>query len=253
MDFYKRATQTILTAVIYIVISGFTFTDKNVLALLKFYPQIKKIEDNKVYFLDDTYLIYDDHIKKSPEELMEHPDIEDMFTYKYIRFDYKPKTDAGRIRNEAFFNKIYGESAQKVATKLTTIKWCYQSTQQKIKITTVNGIDQKLKLISDEIEKKEYLKKYINKVGGTFLWRKIAGTTRQSMHSYGMTIDINTSYSNYWQWDCKCKNEKQLLSYKNKIPKELVTIFEKQGFIWGGNWLHYDTMHFEYRPELLNN
>ncbi|MDD5211432.1 MAG: M15 family metallopeptidase, partial [Sulfuricurvum sp.] len=25
----------------------------------------------------------------------------------------------------------------------------------------------------------------------------------------------------------------------------------KYGFIWGGRWYHYDTMHFEYRPELL--
>ena len=27
--------------------------------------------------------------------------------------------------------------------------------------------------------------------------------------------------------------------------------FETHGFIWGGKWYHYDTMHFEYRPELL--
>src|SRR5690242_16362928 len=27
--------------------------------------------------------------------------------------------------------------------------------------------------------------------------------------------------------------------------------FEQHGFIWGGRWAHYDTMHFEYRPELL--
>jgi hypothetical protein len=39
--------------------------------------------------------------------------------------------------------------------------------------------------------------------------------------------------------------------YKNRIPLELVAIFEKHGFIWGGKWYHYDTMHFEYRPELL--
>ena len=31
---------------------------------------------------------------------------------------------------------------------------------------------------------------------------------------------------------------------------EIVRIFEKHGFIWGGRWYHYDTMHFEYRPEL---
>jgi len=28
-------------------------------------------------------------------------------------------------------------------------------------------------------------------------------------------------------------------------------VFERHGFIWGGRWWHYDTMHFEYRPELL--
>ncbi|MGC1959145.1 MAG: M15 family metallopeptidase, partial [Pseudolabrys sp.] len=38
---------------------------------------------------------------------------------------------------------------------------------------------------------------------------------------------------------------------RNRIPIEIVRIFEKQGFIWGGYWYHFDTMHFEYRPELL--
>jgi len=32
----------------------------------------------------------------------------------------------------------------------------------------------------------------------------------------------------------------------------LVEIFERYGFIWGGKWLHYDTMHFEFRPDLID-
>ncbi len=40
--------------------------------------------------------------------------------------------------------------------------------------------------------------------------------------------------------------------YPNQIPWPIVLVFEKNGFIWGGKWHHYDTMHFEYRPELLN-
>ncbi len=32
---------------------------------------------------------------------------------------------------------------------------------------------------------------------------------------------------------------------------QIVRIFEKHGFIWNGYWYHFDTMHFEYRPELL--
>ena len=39
----------------------------------------------------------------------------------------------------------------------------------------------------------------------------------------------------------------------DRIPKEIVDVFEKYGFIWGGRWYHYDTMHFEYRPEFLPN
>ncbi len=39
--------------------------------------------------------------------------------------------------------------------------------------------------------------------------------------------------------------------FRNRIPLGIVTICEKHGFIWGGTWYHGDTMHFEYRPELL--
>ena len=27
--------------------------------------------------------------------------------------------------------------------------------------------------------------------------------------------------------------------------------FEKNNFIWGGKWGHFDIMHFEYRPEII--
>jgi hypothetical protein len=30
-----------------------------------------------------------------------------------------------------------------------------------------------------------------------------------------------------------------------------VRAFESHGFVWGGKWLFFDTIHFEYRPELL--
>jgi D-alanyl-D-alanine carboxypeptidase len=36
---------------------------------------------------------------------------------------------------------------------------------------------------------------------------------------------------------------------KNRMPREIVDIFARHGFIWGGNWCHYDTMHVESRPD----
>ncbi len=112
-----------------------------------------------------------------------------------------------------------------------------------------------MRAISDELEKlPPALLPYVQQVAGTFTWRVIKGTNRLSTHSFGITIDINTSFSNYWQWDNKTTDESvKIPNYINKIPWEIVAIFEKHGFIWGGKWYHYDTMHFEYRPELLVN
>jgi len=226
----------------------------NVQKLIKAYPdQIVGYKDNKIIFSDKSNLIYDDFKNKTNQELLNNPDIEDQFKFVYNKADKNliQKEDAGRIRNEAFFKKIYGNSKSEVESKMTEIIWCPKLVNQNIKVTTVNGIDKIVKKLSAELDNNPEFKKYINAIGGTFSWRKISGTNRLSMHSYGMTIDINVKNSNYWQWDCKCKNEEVTLSYRNQIPLKLVSIFEKYGFIWGGNWKHYDTMHFEYRPELL--
>ncbi|SFD89980.1 M15 family metallopeptidase [Flavobacterium phragmitis] len=226
----------------------------NVQKLIKAYPdQIIGYKDNKIIFSDKSSLIYDDFKNKTNQELLDNPDIEDHFKFIYHKAEKNliPKEDPGRIRNEVFFKKIYGNSKSEVESKMTEIVWCPKLVNQKIKVTTVNGIDKIVKKISAELDNKPEFKKYITDIGGTFSWRKISGTNRLSMHSYGMTIDINVKNSNYWQWDCKCKNEEATLTYRNQIPLKLVSIFEKYGFIWGGNWKHYDTMHFEYRPELL--
>jgi D-alanyl-D-alanine carboxypeptidase len=229
---------------------GFSQTiPENVKKLMDIYPQIIDFIDNKLIFKDGSSLIYDDNKKKNTEDLIDNPDIEDQFFYNYKLGNIN---DAGRIRNEAFFKKIYGNSKAEVEEKLVEITWCPKLVNQKIKVTSVNGIDKIIKKLSNELDKHPEYKTYLTNIAGTFNWRKIAGTNRLSMHSFGMTIDINTKYSNYWQWDCKCKNEATKLTYKNKIPEKLVAIFEKYGFIWGGNWYHYDTMHFEYRPELLD-
>jgi hypothetical protein len=62
------------------------------------------------------------------------------------------------------------------------------------------------------------------------------------MHGWGAAIDINPNATSYWMWG----HQRRL-----SVAPEVIAIFESHGFIWGGKWAHYDTMHFEYRPELL--
>jgi hypothetical protein len=69
------------------------------------------------------------------------------------------------------------------------------------------------------------------------------------MHSFGIAVDINVACSDYWH--DVVTDETAKVDYRNRIPAEIIEIFENNGFIWGGWWYHFDTMHFEYRPELL--
>lgn len=227
-----------------------------VIKLLKNYPQIKEYKNNYLVFLDGDSLLFDDKIKKNTNQLINNPSIKDIFysTYeKGERYTIKRNKDPGRYRNDLFFKKIYGATKDEVQDSLVRVIWCPKTVNQVIYVTKINEIDKRIKRISNILDEKPHLTKYVNKIGGTFNWRKINKTDRQSMHSYGMTIDLNVEHSDYWQWNCKCSDEDAVIVYENKIPIEIVQIFENEGFIWGGKWYHYDTMHFEYRPELLNN
>lgn len=227
---------------------------KNVTKLKRVYKDIIGFENNYLIFSNNTRLIYNDSKQKNTSELLDNPDIEDMFFWDYnVNMDLaKNMDDPGRIRNEAFLKVVYGSSKENVTKNLKSFIWCPKLVNQTILFSKKNGAYESLKKVSDELDTHPEWKKYITNIGGTFNWRKISGTNRLSAHSFGITIDINTTFSNYWQWDCGCKNEDSKLNHKNKIPIELVKIFEKNGFIWGGRWYHYDTMHFEYRPEMLN-
>ena len=226
--------------------------------LIHAYPDfVAGYANNYLIFKDKTKMLWDDGIKnKSRRQTLEKPDLKEMFDQKYITGVLKQSPeknfDPGRIRNEAFFMKLYGNTENTVRKNLVDITWCPKLIGQKITVTKINGVDKRLIQISRELDEHPELKKYLSNIGGTFTWRNISGTTRHSMHSFGMTIDINTKYSDYWQWACKCTNEDAAFKYQNRIPQIIVDIFEKNGFIWGGKWYHFDTMHFEYRPELFD-
>jgi len=148
--------------------------------------------------------------------------------------------------------KMYGRTKSGVAQRLTTITWLPGIYNVKLRVSTINNVHKKLEAVSNELAKlPPNFHVYLKNPGGTFNWRPIAGTKRISMHSFGVTIDINVAESHYWRNVKPDRNG--LYTYRNQIPMEIVHIFEKHGFIWGGRWYHFDTMHFEYRPELLNS
>ncbi|MDR0720364.1 MAG: M15 family metallopeptidase [Treponema sp.] len=88
-------------------------------------------------------------------------------------------------------------------------------------------------------------------------WRNIAETSSRSFHSYGAAIDFLPKslggLETYWQWTAQHNPAWWTVPYSRRFhpPKEVIEAFESCGFIWGGKWRTFDTMHFEYRPEIL--
>jgi len=103
------------------------------------------------------------------------------------------------------------------------------------------------------------IQEWINNIGllDAYNWRNIAGTVIRSPHSYGKAIDILPKSlegkHTYWLWSVRNMEDWWNVPYEDRYhpPESVIKAFERHGFIWGGKWPLFDTMHFEYRPEIL--
>ena len=224
--------------------------------LVSAYPTFVAKFDEEFLFLKEgqKFALSDHRTDKSFEEMLEHPDIDDMFYVPYPQGTVPkqpPKDfDPGRVRFEPLFVAMYGDCKKnEVTAKLRTIEWLPAHGGGRVSVTSVNGVDEALAAVSRELDGLSgELMKFLKPSGGTYNCQFVAGAHVRSMHAYGAAIDINTKYADYWRW---ASGSADGLVWKNQIPIEIIRVFEKQGFIWGGYWYHFDTMHFEFRPELL--
>jgi len=223
--------------------------------LVKSYPEWILGREGDVLVLKGgkKFQISDGIRTKTFDELLEKPDIDDMF---YVPYPKGPEpaqparnSDPGRVRYEPLFVTMYGDcKLNEVSRNLRIIEWLPKRGGGKVSITKINGIDLALESVSKDLDELPLgFTKYLKPTSGTYNCRAVAGSIVRSMHAYAASIDLNASYANYWRWTSLSTEPK----WQNQIPLQIVRVFEKHGFIWGGYWYHYDTMHFEYRPELL--
>jgi hypothetical protein len=201
---------------------------------------------------DGVDLTWDDAVVKTFDTKMEHPDLEDTLSIPYAGGAIAPVTtmdlDPGRIRNDVLFKATYGATAAAVQQSLVDVDFVGQVLKLHPRAApALARVSAKLKQL---VAQTPSLASFVTgELGGTFAWRPIANTTRMSVHSYGAAIDIVVAKSNYWEWE---KGPAGQVVWKNQIPQAVVDAFEAEGFAWGGRWYHYDTMHFEYRPDLFD-
>ena len=215
------------------------------------YPEsLSGVEGNRLVFRDGgPPLEIDDGKAKDHQAALAAGDVEDSLRQLYPlgACDRKPAVDddPGRIRSDALMMRLYGKSAKAVAADLVAVDWFGET----LRVTKRQGAAAALEKVRDALAEKPELKRYLAPSAGTFNWRKVSGAPNMSVHSFGAAIDLNTKFADYWVWSGGKPG--RVPKYANKYPLEIVEIFERYGFVWGGRWYHYDTMHFEYRPELI--
>lgn len=231
-------------------------TKQDLLVLILSYPEyitnIEK-EDNKIYcvFKSGNKVLYDDKLQKTQEAKFANPDLQDTLEQYYpltkntllMDKNFNP----GRCRNYELLEEVYGNNKQKIEKNLVNLKSGYANYQ----FNSCNGaniaLDNALSELLALAKSNSKISNILYPGSGTFNYRIISGTNRLSPHSFGIAIDLKSDNKDYWKWSSKENGEKRI----NEYPEELVKVFEKNNFIWGGKWGYFDILHFEYRPEII--
>jgi hypothetical protein len=75
---------------------------------------------------------------------------------------------------------------------------------------------------------------------GCFNIRKKRGASSQSLHAWGIAIDMNPT-DNQFGWS----REKLIAAGRKPFSDGFVKCFTDAGFDWGGTWSKPDSMHFQ--------
>lgn len=233
-----------------------TTMKQDILTIMMAYPDyIIGIEkNNEGVFLvtaNNEKIIYDDMQVKDSEQKMNNADIQDILQEPYPLEMPKAlsevESDPGRYRCYALLNSVYGKSEYEVSSNLIGIYAPYNKYQFNKNNGAAEALEAAMKELKNLASSDNKVGGLIGSINGTFNYRVISGTGKLSPHAYGIAIDIASNPSDYWKWSTREAGEKRMLYY----PEDLVKIFEKYNFVWGGKWGHFDTLHFEYRPEIL--
>ncbi|WP_027623042.1 M15 family metallopeptidase [Clostridium lundense] len=230
---------------------------QDLFCLMMAYPEyvkgIQYNEDKTVYLVmkSGRKILYDDRKSKNFEEKLAYPDLQDMMEDLYplssVTKLMDKNFDPGRCRVYPLLEEVYGNSKGQIERSLVIVN-CGGKRYQ---FNSNNNAAEALKNVMEEViplsASRGDIANCLYPANGTYNYRVISGTNRLSPHAFGIAIDLARDKRDYWKWASREEGEKRLLSYS----KELVEIFEKNNFVWGGKWGHFDTLHFEYRPEII--
>ncbi|MCL2211253.1 MAG: M15 family metallopeptidase [Treponema sp.] len=164
-----------------------------------------------------------------------------------------------QIRRSAFFLDDLWQASTRAQTEKNIIIVDFLGKRTKIHELIQDKLSNVETQIREAADNDPQLQTWINNLEPVegYGWRNIADTQSRSLHSYGIAVDLLPKnlgrQQTYWLWTSHYRDDWWNVSYNERYhpPAAVISAFESNGFIWGGKWPLFDTMHFEYRPEIL--
>lgn len=230
---------------------------RDVLSLMMAYPEyildVDRDEEGKVYVImkSGKKLLYDDGKSKNQAQKSATPDLQDMMEQIYplgkitelLPANYNP----GCVRHYPLLKEVYGANKTQIQSNLVKVSIGYKFVEFNRNNYAAQALNSVMKELLPLARQSYKIYGAAFPSSGTFNYRLISSTSRLSSHAFGMSIDLNSHKNDYWKWNTRDDGQKRLDAY----PQEIVHIFEKYGFVWGGKWGNFDIMHYEYRPEII--
>lgn len=230
---------------------------QDLLCIMMAYPEyvktVIKDENGYVYIImkSGRKILYDDKREKSFDEKLFNTDIQDMMEQVYplgsIDKVMGKDSDPGRFRVYPLLEEAYGGSRNQIEKNLEIANLVYRNLQFNKNNKASDCLESAIKELVSMSKKNGNISTSLFPYSGTYNYRNISGTNLKSPHSFAIAIDLARDRRDYWKWTTEKEGTSRIKSY----PKEIVDVFEKNNFVWGGKWSHFDILHFEYRPEII--
>ncbi len=217
-------------------------------ALVAAYPDhLARHDGVSLFWRDGTAMkVGGDAPARPLQEMLRDASIRDQLriTYPRGKLSQPPARDEdpGRVRNTAFFKKMYGDCSKNEVTRRTVeIKWMPKSWGKTVRVTSVNGIADKLRAVSAELDElPAAIRQAAFPIAGVYNCRNVADTGQPSVHAFAAAIDLNTQYADYWFW----QKARDPIPYRNKMPYEIRRDFREARLHLGRQMvsLRYDAL-----------
>jgi hypothetical protein len=230
--------------------------------VLAYGDMIEKIEkrgEETVLTIGGEEIYYKNGKMLSVRNLDRHAEFESIF-YRYSPGPLKGLPEPAEFpenRSSDFLDALFGSTEQEIRKSSQWIGFLgHRVYMHKICAEPLKRVEAR---IYEEAGQSEDVRQFLSGLSVLYSMkrRKIAGSGRLSYHAYGLAIDIiPKSYGGkdvYWRWSASLENDWGSIPYSERWhpPEKVIEAFEENGFVWGGKWYHFDTVHFEYRPEII--